>query len=153
MLIGASGVEVATLVISAFAAAAIIIGGVGAAIYASRSEHRTWLRDLRLRVYSEFSKAGEVLLNTLRTESEKDRSRSFGEALSRLLNAHSDVITYGTASVREVATSALLAANHVSMHEFGPPSQNHDVDSRTELARHLFDFQKAVRVSFGMKDD
>lgn len=114
---GSTKIEVATLVIAAIAALASILGVIINAVLAKRHNHRIWLRDLRVQIYSQTIESAERFSSALgkyslsvpdATKGEAARKDFFSEHVDEvtvpadvLANLISDVSTFGSIKVRD----------------------------------------------------
>jgi hypothetical protein len=158
MTIATSAVQSWTLGIASVAAVAGIAGVVFTAVFAKRSEHETWQRDVRLRLYSACSEAGERYsqefshyLTSRGNEAKADVVASggrIGELDNELRLRVEEVRCFGSDSVASAAHDVGLSYDALLVANTTPPWDKERVRVALNAAdQSVDDFRKAVRAS------
>jgi len=140
-----TGIEIATLIVAILAVLSTIAGIFISANLNSRSEHRTWKRDLRSQYYSALDDEVQNLRRTI-AKSPSPSELEKREAFYLLYPKISNVTTYGTVSVRDAAFSMFKELSVAAVME--SPWVNGD-----QIDEAIASYREAVRGSLKLDDE
>ena len=161
-------IQIFTLVVAALAAVASVVGIVVNTLMTRRYDHRVWLREMRVRIYSDVIERSEkfselVLEYDLNPEFESggdareayvaEHISQLSEAWDQLSLSTADVFTFGS----ELVSDAAMSVNTLSNDCFGEISRSLDCNFKSgsfvKFREALNGVRSAIRESMGVTDD
>ncbi|HTU37860.1 MAG TPA: hypothetical protein VMF35_07565 [Acidimicrobiales bacterium] len=168
-VLAATAIQIATLVVALVAAFGALVAAIFSGIFTSRSEHRTWQRNLRQQIYGDSVKTGESYLFETTpdlfkyiTRDDDSHVREEEDALVDAMIADaddlrrtvSDISSFGSRKVAASATLLLIQSVRLLNVVSDNGRTRSQMDEALDAARAAFrDHREAIRKSLRISDD